>query len=161
MVSIISKRAIGWLVGLIILLFALGGCASLEQMYKNVEEVVANYERIENPDPSSSSDTTSSATTSSATSSSATSSSAALINTNGNKTNSYKEPTKAQIRHAQEQLKVAGFEPGPADGVAGPKTLQAIRKYQAANGFQITGLFDDKTLRSLALERPMQRIEKR
>jgi peptidoglycan hydrolase-like protein with peptidoglycan-binding domain len=156
MVSFISKRATGWLVGLIILLFAFGGCARLQELKEYAEEIGANYERSMEPDPSSSS-----ATTSSATPSSATSSSTALINTNGNKSNSYKEPTKAQIRHAQEQLKVAGFEPGPADGVAGPQTLQAIRKYQAANGFPITGLFDDKTLRSLALERPMRRIEKR
>lgn len=151
MVTIISKRATGWLAGLIILLFTLGGCATLQELKQKAEEIGANYERIENPDASSTS----------ATPSSATSSSAALINTNVNKANSYKEPTKAQIRHAQEQLKVAGFEPGPADGVAGPQTVQALRKYQAANGFPITGLFDDKTLRSLALERPMQKIMKR
>ena len=142
--SIISKRAIGWLVGLIILLFALGGCARLQELKQLAEEIGENYERIENPKSSSS-----------ATPSSVASSSAAQINSNSNKANSYKEPTKAQIQHAQKQLKVAGFEPGHADGVAGPQTLQALRKYQAANGFPITGLFDDKTLRSLALERPM------
>ena len=145
MVSIISKRAIGWLAGLIILLFALGGCATLQELKQLGEEIGANYERIENPNSSSSS----------ATPSSVASSSAAHINSNNNKANSYKEPTKAQIQRAQVQLKVAGFKPGSADGVAGPQTLQALRKYQAANGFPITGLFDDKTLRSLALERPM------
>ncbi len=149
MVSIISKRAIGWLAGIIILLFALGGCATLQELKKLGEEIGANYERIENPNSSSS------ATPSSVASSSAASSSAAHINSNSNKANSYKEPTKAQIQRAQMQLKVAGFRPGSADGVAGPQTLQALRKYQAANGFPITGLFDDKTLRSLALERPM------
>ncbi len=154
MPSSIRKQATGWLAGLIILLFALGGCASLKQMYQYGEEVVANYDRIENSNPSSSDDPSSDAPSSDAPSSVA-SSSAAHINSNSNKANSYKEPTKAKIQYAQEQLKVAGFEPGPADGVAGPQTLQALRKYQAANGFPITGLFDDKTLRSLALERPM------
>jgi len=144
MVSIISNRTIGWLAGIIILLFALGGCATLQELKKLGEEIGANYERIENPNSSSS-----------ATPSSVASSSAAHINSNSNKANSYKEPTKAQIQRAQMQLKVAGFRPGSADGVAGPQTLQALRKYQAANGFPITGLFDDKTLRSLALERPM------
>ncbi|MFQ5917363.1 MAG: peptidoglycan-binding protein [Candidatus Binatia bacterium] len=151
MPSSIRKQATGCLAGLIILLFALGGCATLQELKQKAEEFGANYDRIENPDPSSSSAATSSVA----------SSSAAHINSNSNKTNSYKEPTKDQIRHAQEQLKVAGFEPGPADGVAGPQTVQALRKYQAANGFPITGLFDDKTLRSLALERPMQKIIQR
>ncbi len=145
MVSIISKRATGWLAGLIILLFALGGCTQLQELKQLAEEIGENYVRSENPNSSSSS----------ATPSSVASSSAAHINSNSNKANSYKEPTKAQIKNAQEQLKVAGFEPGPADGVAGSRTMQALRKYQAANGFPITGLFDDKTLRSLALERPM------
>ncbi len=62
----------------------------------------------------------------------------------------------AQIRQAQEHLKATGFDPGPVDGVLGPRTLQALRKYQAANGFQVTGKFDEETLRSLALERPRQ-----
>ena len=145
MVIIISKRAPGWLAGLIILLFALGGCTTLQELKQLAEEIGANYERSENPNSSSSS----------ATPTSVASSSTDHINSTGNTANSYKEPTKAQITHAQEQLKVAGFKPGSADGVAGPQTLQALRKYQAANGFPITGLFDDKTLRSLALERPM------
>jgi hypothetical protein len=42
-------------------------------------------------------------------------------------------PLKAEeIRELQGRLKALGFDPGPADGAAGPMTLSAVRKYAEA-----------------------------
>jgi hypothetical protein len=38
---------------------------------------------------------------------------------------------KEAIRHIQEQLKQAGFDPGPLDGILGPRTLKALHRYLA------------------------------
>ena len=53
------------------------------------------------------------------------------------------------VRQAQEQLKVAGFDPGPADGHIGPKTRSALRDYQAAHSLPKTGKLDRATQKSL------------
>lgn len=39
----------------------------------------------------------------------------------------------------QWQLALHGYDPGPADGVAGPRTAAAIRRYQADAGLQVDG----------------------
>lgn len=54
-----------------------------------------------------------------------------------------------QIRLVQERLKASGFDPGPIDGMLGPKTRSALQKYQASNGLSNSGTLDDKTLVSL------------
>jgi cell division protease FtsH len=36
-----------------------------------------------------------------------------------------------EIRQIQQQLKQAGFDPGPADGVLGPRTMKALHRYLA------------------------------
>ena len=46
------------------------------------------------------------------------------------------------IGRAQAQLVRLGFDPGPADGKAGPKTRQAIEAFQAAAGLAVTGKID-------------------
>lgn len=43
------------------------------------------------------------------------------------------------VRRAQELLIRAGFDPGPADGLMGAKTRQAIGAFQSANGLPING----------------------
>jgi peptidoglycan hydrolase-like protein with peptidoglycan-binding domain len=53
------------------------------------------------------------------------------------------------VRQAQEQLKMAGFDPGPTDGHMGPKTRSALRDYQAAHSLPKTGKLDRATQRSL------------
>jgi hypothetical protein len=53
------------------------------------------------------------------------------------------------VRRAQEQLKAAGFDPGPADGHIGPNTRAALRNYQAAHSLPQTGRLDRATQRSL------------
>jgi hypothetical protein len=48
-------------------------------------------------------------------------------------------------REAQLILNRLKYDAGPADGVAGVKTKDAIRKFQLANGLPATGLIDQKT----------------
>jgi hypothetical protein len=50
-----------------------------------------------------------------------------------------------RIGQAQERLKAAGFDPGPIDGVVGPRTREAVRRYQASQGLPITGLLNEAT----------------
>ncbi|MGH7774424.1 MAG: peptidoglycan-binding domain-containing protein [Candidatus Binatia bacterium] len=49
-------------------------------------------------------------------------------------------------------MKAAGFNPGSIDGILGPKTKAAVRKYQVSKGVEGTGALDEKTLRSLGVE---------
>jgi peptidoglycan hydrolase-like protein with peptidoglycan-binding domain len=53
------------------------------------------------------------------------------------------------IRQAQQQLKVAGFDPGPVDGHMGPSTRAALSNYQAAHSLPKTGKLDRATQKSL------------
>jgi peptidoglycan hydrolase-like protein with peptidoglycan-binding domain len=45
-----------------------------------------------------------------------------------------KSPSKDEIRLLQNQLKAAGFDPGPFDGLLGPKTQSALQLYRAFQG---------------------------
>jgi His-Xaa-Ser repeat protein HxsA len=63
-----------------------------------------------------------------------------------------RELTRAQVRLVQQRLKAAGFDPGAVDGVLGPKTRIALRKYQGSQGLSSNGTIDEKTLRSLGVE---------
>jgi peptidoglycan hydrolase-like protein with peptidoglycan-binding domain len=49
------------------------------------------------------------------------------------------------VQQAQLQLKVAGFDPGRADGVFDQKTSDAVRKFQASRGIPVSGLLDEPT----------------
>jgi len=53
------------------------------------------------------------------------------------------------VRQAQQQLKMAGFDPGPVDGHMGSKTRAALRDYQAAHSLPKTGKLDRATQKSL------------
>ena len=44
-----------------------------------------------------------------------------------------KSSGKEEIRLVQVRLRNAGFDPGPIDGILGPKTRSAIKRYQSAN----------------------------
>jgi peptidoglycan hydrolase-like protein with peptidoglycan-binding domain len=60
-----------------------------------------------------------------------------------------------RIGQAQERLKAAGFNPGPVDGVLGPQTREALRRYQASQGLPATGALDEATRQVLLpSERP-------
>ncbi len=44
----------------------------------------------------------------------------------------------------QRALARLGYDPGPADGIAGPRTRSAIRAFQAAAGLPVNGLMSDR-----------------
>jgi hypothetical protein len=58
-----------------------------------------------------------------------------------------------KIRTVQESLKTLGYNPGPIDGVMGPKTQDAIRQFQINNNFPETGVLDKETEKLLFIKR--------
>jgi peptidoglycan hydrolase-like protein with peptidoglycan-binding domain len=60
--------------------------------------------------------------------------------------------TPRTIRQAQEALKNKGRDPGPIDGVLGPRTVAALDAYQKAEGLATTGRLDAKTIESLGIQ---------
>lgn len=54
------------------------------------------------------------------------------------------------VRAAQSALAALGYAPGPADGIAGPRTTAAIQAYQSANGMHPSGALDGVTAASLS-----------
>lgn len=56
---------------------------------------------------------------------------------------------EVNIQAVQQALKNAGFNPGKADGKAGPQTDEAVRKFQKAMGLKPDGRIGFKTLREL------------
>jgi hypothetical protein len=55
----------------------------------------------------------------------------------------------ADTRAAQQALRTEGFDPGPIDGVMGPRTEAALRDYQRAHELQDTGRLDEPTMAKL------------
>jgi peptidoglycan hydrolase-like protein with peptidoglycan-binding domain len=55
----------------------------------------------------------------------------------------------ADIERVQKALKDSGHDPGPIDGVSGPRTAAALKAYQKAQGLEATGRLDDATLAKL------------
>jgi hypothetical protein len=51
------------------------------------------------------------------------------------------------LRRVQQALKDQGQDPGPIDGVMGPRTREAVRQFQKANGLQATGTLDQTTMK--------------
>ncbi|RPJ61612.1 MAG: peptidoglycan-binding protein [Acidobacteria bacterium] len=60
------------------------------------------------------------------------------------------EMSREEIRKAQQALKLEGFDPGPLDGIIGPLTRGAVRKFQRSNKIQVTGMLDPTTRDRLA-----------
>lgn len=63
------------------------------------------------------------------------------------------EAGQVDVRQAQETLKNQGQDPGPIDGIIGPRTRQALREFQKANGLEQTGTLDTATKQKLAFAR--------
>ena len=55
-----------------------------------------------------------------------------------------KIPTKQEIKLIQAQLKAVGFDPGPADGTLGAKTMSALRRLQSGCA-NLKDLFENPT----------------
>jgi peptidoglycan hydrolase-like protein with peptidoglycan-binding domain len=53
------------------------------------------------------------------------------------------------VRKVQTLLKDRGFDPGPIDGVAGPRTNAAVRTFQERYGIKASGTIDNQTLFAL------------
>jgi hypothetical protein len=56
------------------------------------------------------------------------------------------------IASLQTKLAEAGHDPGPADGLWGKNTEQALKAYQGQQGLSVTGRVDDATARRLDLD---------
>ena len=52
-------------------------------------------------------------------------------------------------KDVQRELLALGFNPGPIDGIVGPRTRAALRAFQAAHGLEQTGLLTDATRAAL------------
>ena len=64
---------------------------------------------------------------------------------------------RAARRQIQQRLEAAGFDPGGADGLFGPRTRAATRNWQASRGRRATGYLADTAvaaLRSAAASQP-------
>lgn len=57
---------------------------------------------------------------------------------------------QALVAKIQTLLADAGYDPGPADGRVGPKTVDAVRAYQAKAGIPVTGQIDRMLVASLS-----------
>ena len=60
------------------------------------------------------------------------------------------EPTQVQISDTQRALNALGFDAGPPDGIAGPRTRAAIRGYQNQAGLPVTGVVNEELIGRLA-----------
>jgi hypothetical protein len=59
-------------------------------------------------------------------------------------------PGQANVLGIQKALQKLGFDPGSLDGVMGPPTQAAVKKFQQANGLPVDGVVDSRTQAALA-----------
>jgi peptidoglycan hydrolase-like protein with peptidoglycan-binding domain len=57
----------------------------------------------------------------------------------------------ATVRAAQEALEDKGFNPGPIDGIWGPKTAAAVSDFQRKENLTVSGRLDAPTLAKLEI----------
>lgn len=57
--------------------------------------------------------------------------------------------TRTEIREAQERLSALGIDVGAPDGIEGPRTRAALRRFQAAEGLEVSARLDDATQAAL------------
>jgi peptidoglycan hydrolase-like protein with peptidoglycan-binding domain len=62
--------------------------------------------------------------------------------------------SRSMLRSAQQQLKSSGYYTGKIDGMNGPMTRTAIRKYQTDNNLTVNGRLDTETVQKLGLQQP-------
>ena len=61
------------------------------------------------------------------------------------------EMLNSQISAVQQKLSQLGYNPGPADGVSGSQTTEAIRQFQKDHGLDVDGVVGPATLAALGL----------
>jgi peptidoglycan hydrolase-like protein with peptidoglycan-binding domain len=55
------------------------------------------------------------------------------------------DAANGDVRAAQQALQDKGFNPGPIDGVMGPRTSAAVRDFQQKENLTVTGQLDSET----------------
>ena len=65
--------------------------------------------------------------------------------------------SKENLKLVQERLKGEGVYAGSVDGIMGPQTETALRRYQEKQGLPVSGAVDEATLKQLQLELPIDR----
>jgi N-acetylmuramoyl-L-alanine amidase len=73
----------------------------------------------------------------------------------------YLDPART-VRGMQQRLRNLGIDPGPIDGILGPKTARAIREFQLAEskaGLRPTGQVDEPTIKRLREVHDQQTLE--
>jgi peptidoglycan hydrolase-like protein with peptidoglycan-binding domain len=56
-----------------------------------------------------------------------------------------------QVKNLQKALQDKGVDPGPIDGILGPKTTAALRNFQKDQNLPQTGRMDRETLAKLGV----------
>jgi peptidoglycan hydrolase-like protein with peptidoglycan-binding domain len=59
---------------------------------------------------------------------------------------------QAMVKQAQEKLSAQGYDPGPVDGIFGPKTQAAVKKLQEDRSLKQSGQLDQETIATLGLD---------
>ena len=62
------------------------------------------------------------------------------------------------VRAIQNRLKGLGFDPGPIDGIYGPKTKNGIMEFQRSKNLKVDGKISDKLIKELGLEEQFEII---
>jgi len=57
--------------------------------------------------------------------------------------------SRAEVKPVQEALRDNGQDPGPIDGIMGPRTKAAVKNFQRAEGLPETGRLDAETMTKL------------
>ena len=65
------------------------------------------------------------------------------------KQNMVEQSPEMTIAEMQQRLLDLGYQPGPADGILGKRTIDALKKYQRDNNLSVTGKLDNKTIINL------------
>ncbi|HZM37194.1 MAG TPA: peptidoglycan-binding domain-containing protein [Burkholderiales bacterium] len=55
------------------------------------------------------------------------------------------------VRQVQQELKAEGIDPGPIDGLWGPRTSRAVRQFQKQAQIDASGQLDARTLSALGI----------
>jgi hypothetical protein len=61
-------------------------------------------------------------------------------------------PAPRFVREAQQALRDLGYRPGPIDGVVGPRTREALARYQRSQKIAVTGRLDSETMVRLDIQ---------
>jgi len=63
-----------------------------------------------------------------------------------------RSPAPRFVREAQRTLRALGYHPGPVDGVLGPKTKDALARYQRSERIEVTRRLDAETMARLDIQ---------